>query len=312
MKKLLLVVTVILVATSFVTSTFAQKQKSKDDLFKEIATLSNTKKPEDIEKAYQLGKEFLVRFPKETSENAKKLKDFVKRYRENSFYKAFEEKRFADFFAIGKEILTDEPENVVITLNLGYGGYDTLLKSNDKSFADDSIKYAKQTLQFFEAVKLPTSFSPFNNREEATAWMYYVIGYFSTDKDLKEAAINFYKSTLYESEIKKTSQPYYVIAYYYEKIYEKMSADLNGKIAAKTIDDAQIDAQTEKINVILDQMIDAYSRAYKFGETENNPSKNEWKSRLTEVYLFRKKPEAGLDAYINSVVATPLKDPSGF
>ncbi|MEP6903892.1 MAG: hypothetical protein ABJA66_19370 [Actinomycetota bacterium] len=311
-NKMLLAAVLAIAATCFVTSTFAQKQKSKEELFKEIVTLSNTKKPEDTEKAYQLSKEFLNRFPKEKDENAQKLKKFVKGYRENSFFKAYEEKKFADVFAIGKEILADEPDNISISMNLGYAGYDAMLKSNDKSFGDDSIKYSKQTLQLFEAGKVPASFAPFSNKDEAFAWMYYVIGFFSTEKDPKESAINFYKSTLYESSIKKTAQPYYVIAFYYESVYEKMSAEFSAKSKAKTIDDAQINAETEKINIVLDQMIDAYARAYKFGEIEKNPSKDEWKKRLTEVYLFRKRPEAALDAYLNYVMATPLKDPGGF
>lgn len=312
MKKLVLVAILSLLATSFVTSIFAQKPKSKDELFKEIGTLSTTKKPEDMEKAYQLAKEFIVRFPKETSENAKKLKDFVKRYRENSFYKAFEDKKFADFFTIGKEILTDEPENIVITMNLGYGGYDAVLKSKDKSFGEDAIKYCQKTLQLLEAGNLPSSFAPFTNKEEAIAWMYYVVGYFSAEKDMKEAAINFYKSTLYESSLKKTSQPYIAIAYHYENTYEKSSGDLKAKVTAKTISDADFKTETDKINAILDQMIDAYARAFKLGEVENHPAKDEWKKRLTQIYLFRKKPEAGLEAFITYIVSTPLKDPSGF
>ena len=140
----------------------------------------------------------------------------------------------------------------------------------------------------------------------------FIIGYFTVPKDIKESASYFYKSTLYESSIKKTSQPYLVIADYYESVYETLSGDLSAKIKAKTIDDAQLKIQNEKIDIILDQMVDAYCRAYKLGEVEKNPNKDDWKKRLTQVYLFRKKPEAALEAFINYVVTTPLKDPSLF
>jgi hypothetical protein len=312
MKKIVLAAVLAVLAASFITPAFAQKQKSKEELFKDIVTFSNTKKPEDLEKAYQLTKEFLTRFPKEKDENAQKLRKFYKAYRENSFFKAAEDKKFADMFAIGKEILTDEPENVSVAMNLGYAGYDALVKTGDKSFGEESIKYARQALQLFDAAKVPASFVPFGNKDEAAAWMYYVIGYFSVDKDPKEAAVNFYKSTLYESSIKKTSQPYYIIAYYYEGVYEKMTADLKAKVQAKTIDEAQIKAENEKIDVILDQMTDAYVRAFKFGEAEKNPNAADWKKRLTAVYVFRQKPESTLNAYIDYVMTTPIKDPGKF
>ena len=234
------------------------------------------------------------------------------RYRENAFFDALEAKKFSDSFTIGKEILADQPENILVSMNLGYGGYGAVLKNNDRSFGEDAIKYSKQTLQLFEAGNLPAKFFPFTDKEESLAWMHYVVAYFSVQKDIKESAAYFYKSTLYESSIKKTSQPYLVIAEYYESLYEALSTDLNAKIKAKTIDDAQIKVANDKIDIILDQMVDAYCRAYKLGEVEKNPIKDEWKRRLTQVYLFRKKPEEALEAFINYVVTTPLKDPSLF
>lgn len=312
MKKLISVAVLTLLVTSIVTTAFAQKQKSKDEYLKEIATLSNTKKPEDLEKAYQLSKEFFVKYPKEDNENAKKLKGFIKRYRENAFFKSFEEKKYAEFYAIGKEILTEQPDNVEITMNMGYGGYDILLKTNEKTYAEDSLKYCKLTLELMEKGNVPTNFSPFTSKDEALAWMYYVIGHFSSEKDLKESAVNFYKATLYESTIKKSSQPYYVVAYYYEKVYEQAAGDLNAKVQAKTISDADYKTETEKVEKIIDRMMDAYARAYKLGEAEKNPAVTTWKQRLAQIYQYRKKTDAGLDSYITYIVSTPFADPGSF
>lgn len=312
MKKVILVAVLTFLVTSIITTVFAQKQKSKDEYFKEIAALSNTKNPEDMEKAYQLAKEFVVKFPKEDNENAKKLKNFIKGYRENAFYRAFEEKTYAKFFAFGKEIMTEQPENVEIAMNMGYGGYDILLKTNEKTYAQESLKYCKLTLDLMEKGHIPANYSPFSTKEEALAWMYYVIGYFSSDTDLKESAVNFYKSTLYESSIKKTSMPYYVIAYYFEKVYEQASTELTAKVNAKTISDADFKTENEKVGKIIDRLMDAYARAFKLGEAENNPAKDGWKQRLTQIYQYRKKTDAGLDSYITYVINTPLADPSNF
>jgi hypothetical protein len=307
MKKIFSTV-VLLILTVSATTVFAQKQKSKDELLKEIATLSNSQKTEDKEKAYQLGKEFLTRFPKE--KDAAKVRPFVKNFQKYTFLKASEDGRFADHFAIGKEILTEEPENVEIALNLGYAGYDALLKKQDKSFGDDAVKYAQLTLQLMEKGFFPSTFAPFTAKDDALAWMHYIIGYFSMEKDIKQSAASFYKSTLYETAIKKTSQPYYAIALYYEDKYEKMAKELNAK--AKTLTDAEFKAETEKVGVVIEQMMDAYARAYKIAVEEKNPAKDSWKNRLAQVYKFHKKTDAGFDSYLTYIVTTPFKDPSTF
>mgnify|MGYP002781155996 CR=1 FL=1 len=308
MKKIFSTVFVMLLTVSVSTAIYAQKEKSKDELLKEIGTLSNSQKVEDKEKAYQLGKEFLTRFPKDKS--ADKIRPFVKNFQKYRFYKASEDGRFADFFAAGKEILTEEPENVEVALNLAYGGYDALLKKQDKSFGEDAIKYAQTTLQMMEKGVFPANFAPFNTKDDALAWMYYVIGYFSMEKDGKTSASNFYKSTLYNTPIKKNSQPYYAIALYYEDRYEKMAKEIAAK--SKSLSDAEFKAETDKVSVVIEQMMDAYARAYQIAAAENNPAKDEWKARLTQIYKFHKKTDAGFDSWLTYIVTTPLKDPSGF
>ncbi|MEK7724481.1 MAG: hypothetical protein AAB336_09055 [Acidobacteriota bacterium] len=308
MKKIFSTVLLLLLTVSITTSVFAQKQKSRDELIKEIAALSNSQTPGDKDKAYELCKEFLSRFAKD--KEAAKVKSFAKNYQKFSFYKASDEGRFADFFAKGKEILTEEPENTEVALNLAYAGYDALLKKNDKSFSQDSIAYAQLTLSLLEKGLIPTNYAPFNTKEDALAWMYFIIGYFSMEKDGKTSAANFYKSTLYESPIKNTSQPYIAIAMYYEDRYEMMSKALNAKV--KTISDAEFKTETDKINVIIEQMMDAYARAYKMSEKENNPARAEWKNRLAAVYKFYKKTDAGFEPYLTYVVTTAFKDPANF
>jgi hypothetical protein len=309
MKKVFQFAVFTLLIAALAGTAVAQK-KSKDETFKEIATLTNTKKPEDSEKAYQLAKEFFAQNPKEKGDVVTKIKDWIKRYRENKFYSAIDAKDFALAFPLGKEILADEPENTSVTMLLAYGGFDALAQKQDKSYGDDALAYGKKSLELMEKGNLPSNFAPFANKEDALAWMYYIIATFTSDKNLKEAAGHYYKATLYESQIKKTSQPYYVIAYYYESLYEKLSEALKAK--AKGLSDAEFKAETEKVDKIVDQMMDAYARAYTLGTAEKNPNAAAWKDRLTQVYQYRKKTTAGLDAFITYIVSTPFVDPTGF
>lgn len=322
MKRFLCAVCFLLLTAALTDSAFAQDSiypsdktntqdnKPKDELFGKIAKLTQTKKAEDTEKAYQLGKDFVAKYGKDNDEKAKKIKDFVDKYRLSAFDKKLNENKTAEGFALGKEILAQEPENSYVTMNLAYGGYDALIKSKDKTFADESVKYAKQTLSLFEAGKLPKTFQPFKDQAEVTALMYYVIGSFLLDANLKEAAQNFYKSIQYEAQFKKNSYPYYVISFYYEKEYEKAAAAYQTKHGSKTTEDAEMKADQAKLEKLIDRMLDAYARAIKFGEAEKNASTDAWKKRFTDIYKFRHQNETGMTEYLGKVSDTPLPDPN--
>jgi len=310
MKRFARAINLLLLMLVLTFSTFAQDNKPKDELFGKIAKLTQSKKPEDAEKAYQLGKDFVAKYGKDNDDKAKKIKDFVEKYRLAAFDKKLDEGKTAEGFALGKEILAQEPENSYVTMNLAYGGYDALLKTKDKTFGDESIKYAGQTLSLFEAGKLPKSFKPFKDQAEVTALMYYIIGNFLLDANLKEAAQNFYKSVQYEAQFKKNSYPYYVISFYYEKEYEKAAAAYQTKHGNKATEDPEMKADQVKLEKLIDRMLDAYARAIKLGEVEKNASTDIWKKRFAEIYKFRHQNETGMSEYLGKVSDTPLPDPS--
>ncbi len=241
-----------------------------------------------------------------------KIKDFVEKYRTSTLNKKLDEDKTAEAFRIGKEILADEPENSYVTMNLAYGGYEALTKKKDKSFADDSINYAKKTLSLFDAGKLPKTFQPFKDQAEATALMYYVIGNFAVDTDVKKAAENFYKSLQYESKIKNTAYPYYYIAFNYEKIYEKAAKDFQAKHGSKTTEDDEYRKDNANLEKLLERMLDSYARTVKIAQAENNPTTAAWKQRYTDIYKFFKQSDAGADEYLNDIMSKPMPDPNSF
>ncbi len=306
MKKLLFAV----ILLTFVFSAFGQKQKSKDDLYKEIGTLTNTKKPDDMAKAYPLAKEFLERFGKDDKdEHVKFIRTFVTRYREHQFDVALDAKKYAEAFALGKEILAVQPDNVDVNMNLAYSGYDAMSTKGDKTYLDESLGYAKKTIQMMEAGTMPARFAPFTDKDEASAFMYFVAGNLLLDKDKKEAAHYLYKAASFESKIKNNSAVYYLIATCYEDQYAKFAAEMQAK-GDKKISDAEFEKESARVSEIIDRMLDAYARAVKRGETDKNPDAVAWKQRLTQIYKFTKKTENGLPEYINQVIATPMPDPS--
>ncbi|CAN5360631.1 hypothetical protein BH20ACI1_BH20ACI1_32040 [soil metagenome] len=310
MKKLASIFCLSLLTTALTVSAIAQKTPSKDEIFNKIAKMSQTKKAEDQEKAYQMSKDYLARYGEDKDEKVTKIKDFVEKYRASALNKKLDEGKTAEAFALGKEILAQETENSYVTMNLAYGGYEELTKKKDKSFAADSVNYANKTLSLFEAGKLPKTFQPFKDQAEATALMYYVIGSFAADDNPKEAAKNFYKSLQYESKIKNTSYPYYAIAYNYEQEYAKAAKDFEAKHGKKTVEDSEYKTDNAKLEKLLDRMLDAYARTVKVAQAENNPNTAAWKQRYNDIYKFVKQSDAGADEYLNIIMSKPMPDPT--
>ena len=300
----------LLLTAGLITTAAAQDNAKKDELFGKIAKMSQTKKSEDQDKAYQMGKDFLTQYGSSNDDQVKKIKEFVEKYRASVINKKLDEGKTAEAFAIGKEILAQEPENSYVTMNLAYGGFEALTKKKDKSFAADSVGYAKQSLNLFTAGKLPKTFQPFKDQAEATALMYYIIGSFAVDTDLKEAAENFYKSLQYESKIKNTSYPYYYIAFNYEDQYSKAAKDFEAKHGKKAIEDSEMKADNAKLEKLIERMLDAYARTVKVAQAENNSNLAAWKQRFAEVYKFVKQSDAGADEYLNSVASKPMPEPN--
>lgn len=307
---------VLLVISFLASAVVAQKQKSKDELIKELSTLLSTKKPEDNEKAYGLAKEFLRRFGKDNKDGKDKavtsVKIFVDSYRESEFYKAVDGSRIADAFVLGREILAEQPDNLVVLVNLAYSGYNSMGTKRDRTYADETIGYAKKVIPLLESGLTPKEWSPFKDRGETLAWMYYIPGFINFDKDMKEAVANIYKATTIEAPLRDSSLPYYLISAYYEDQYAALSTDLKAKVAAKTLNDADFKAANERVERSIELMMDAYARAYKKGEAEKNPNAGQWKDRLTQIYKFTKKTEEGLPEFITYVLTKPLPDPSKF
>ena len=291
-------------------SAFAQKVETEGEMFAKISRLTQTKKVDDQEKAYKLGKIFLQKFGTGNSPEVKKIKDFVANYEMVALGKMVEEDKTAEAFTFGKQVLITNPDNSHTTMVLAYAGYQALVKKQDKTFSKDSIFYAQMTLRLFAENKLPQTFLPFENQTVATALMYYIIGNFSIDNDMNEAANNFYKAVQLESKIKAEAKPYYIIALNYHTIYWKLAADFESKYPSGTTETDASRAANEKLEKLLNRMMDAYARAIKLGEAQKLPDAANWKTIFSQIYIGFNQSEAGMNEYLDKILTTPMQDPS--
>jgi len=302
----------ILFLTSFFSfAAFAQKVETEGELFDRISKLTQTKKADDEAKAYELGKTFMAKFGKNDGEQVTKVREFMGNYQVSFASRKVEEGKTAEAFAFGKEVLAQNPDNAHLAMTLAYAGYQAFAAKKDKSFSQDSLMFAKKTIQLFEEKKLPANFQPFNDQDEATAMMYYVIGNFSVDSNLKDAAQNFYKALQYNTKVKNNSYPYYIIAFNYEKEFEKAAKEFDAKYATSTSANADAMKVAEaRLEKLMNNMQDAYARAIKIGEAENAPKVGDWKKRYEQIYEFIKGSSAGSAEFLANVLTTPLPDPN--
>ncbi len=309
MKFKLAVVAVIAAFVIFAPAAMAQKEKSKADLFKEIVKLSQSKKDADKDKAYELSKEYVTRFGAEDDADLIKVRDFAGKYRTFSFFEAIKKTQRDQAFAIGREMLKDDPDNLSVMMNLAFEGYADTAKWADAAFANEVVGYSRRSIELLEADKVKeNNFEPFTDKNAALGYLNFYIGHFNIEKDKKVSAASFYRSTQVEGPLKEASAPYIGIADYYEDMYRKFSTELNVK--RSSMSDVEIDVATARNNKIVDAMLDAYARGIKRAEAEKHPQAAAWKERLGQIYNYRKKSAAGLAEYLAGVDKTPMPNPA--
>ncbi|MBL8181805.1 MAG: hypothetical protein JNL64_09320 [Blastocatellia bacterium] len=275
---------------------FGQKQKSKNDLLKELSVLLKSNTPEDDAKSYVIAKEYISRFGEEKDENTTKVKKFAEDYRQSSFLKAVDAKKIADAESFGKEILAVQPENTAVVINLAYAAFNATA-AGDKAYAPMVVTYSKRAIELIEAGKLPPNFSPFTAKDDTLAWLNYFNASALQSTDLKSAAGYMWKATKYESNIRKTIEPFFFVAYYYEQVYEKLTKE---------------NADKARIEKCVDLMLDAYARSVRMAETTKDPKLNEAKSRFEQIYKFRKGTDQLMKEFIDITLSAPMPDPTSF
>lgn len=239
-----------------------------------------------------------------------------------------------EIYAAGREILAIDPDNVNILVPLGIAGLDQAYKNNMK-FADDAIRYARIAQGKLKAGAAATK----KNKagvDTYGAWKYE----FTKDQALDELAYSVAHLTFYAKKDQKSALPlFYEIAQgtgrykddprVYQAIGIHFAAEvlrLNQEIAkliseqkAKATDEEKLAMEPkikETIGVLngtAERAMEYYSRAYKLAKSDT-PAAKTYKDQLykdlTILYEGRFNKKDGLDAYISSVTAKPLPNPT--
>ena len=265
----------------------------------------------DQAKAYEAAKKYLACTTEDTA-ITQYLKKFVgayeKEFRKVRLSQLFNEKKYPEAFALGKEILADEPDNLKVLIDLGYGGYIAATAKNT-TFNADAINYSKKAIQLIESGKTLDNWQPFSSKDEALAYLNYSIGVLTLPQDPASALSYLIKAAQFESNLKKLPYAYaYIAAAYESGPYAKQSADYKRLYEGKD-ETPESKLALANINQIVDRMVDAYARAVAAAGSDPKfqAAKPEWVEGLTTWYKYRHdKSDAGMNEMVAGILSKPL------
>ena len=288
--------------------------EGKNALYKVF--LDNLKTDQD--KAYEAAKKYLACPAGDTVDEGQQkiidyVKNFVRKYEDATKKIRFRtllynDKKYPEAYALGKEILAAEPDNLKVLVDLGANGY-LVGPLNNASLSAEALEYAKKALQQLDAGKTVDNWEPLASKDVAVAYLNYTVGALSLATDPANALKNLLKAAQFETPLKKSPYTYAYIAGAYETgPYAKMSNDYKTMYSGKD-ETPESKLALANINQIVDRMIDGYARAVALAGNDANFSqpKAVWNESLTTWYKYRNNnATTGMDQLVAGILSKPL------
>jgi len=273
---------------------------------------------DDQPKAFEAAKKYLAcPAAAEVTPEQQKIIDYLKKWatayedgmKKITFTKTlYTDKNYPEAYKLGKEILTAEPDNLKILVDLGANGY-VVAPLKNQQLNTESLEYARKALAMIESGKSVEDWSPLANKDAALAYLNFTIGALTLEKEPVTALKNLIKSAQYETPLKKSPYTYaYIGAAYETGPYANLSAEYKTKFSGQT-ETPESKLALANVNQIVERMIDGYARAVALAGSDAafTQQKAIWLESLTTWYKYlHNNSDAGMTEYIASVVAKPL------
>jgi len=262
--------------------------------------------------AYPAARDYLAKYSKDKDQYVDYIQKWIVVYerdeRKRNLPGLINEKKFAEAYATGAKILADEPGYLRAQIDLGYAGYLAASSKND-SFNTTALDYARKAIQAIESGKQPTEWAPFKGKDDTLAYLNYAVGYLILKTEPDNSINSLLRAAQYDSEIKKTPSTYYFLAAAYESgPYKTLSTAYQEKYAGKP-ETPESKAALEKLNTVMDRIVDAYARAIAAAGTDpkTEQSRKEWTAAMANYYKFRHDgSDVGMTEFINAALQKPL------
>lgn len=262
--------------------------------------------------AYQAARDYLTRYQKDKDQYIDYLQKWVLAYerddRKRKLGGLINEKNWAEAYKTGSRILADEPDNLRAQIDLGYAGY-LAASSKDESHNTEALTYARKAITAIESGKTPSEWTPFKGKDDTLAYLNYAVGFLTLKTAPDQAIDSLLKAAQYDSDIRKTASTYYFLAVAYEAgPYKTLSAAYQTNFANKP-ESPESKAALDKLNVVMDRIIDSYARAIATAGTDpkTEASRKDWTTAMSTYYKFRHDgSDAGMTEFISSSLQKPL------
>src|SRR5215213_5735016 len=280
---------------SFLKNLKADQAKAYDDAKKYLACPASGEVTEAQQKIVDYLKTFVGKYEKETKKIL--FRDLL-----------YNKQKYAEAYALGKEILAAEPDNLQVLVDLGTNAY-LLPPLKNAALTAEGLGYAQKALAALDSGKTLEKWDPLGSKDVAVSYLNYSIGTLTLEKDPGGTLKNLIKSAQFETPLKKSPYTYAYIAGAYETgPYAKMSEEYKTCCSGK---DETPDSKLmlANINQIVDRMIDAYARAVALAGTDTKfaQDKTGWNESLTTWYKYRNSNKTdSMDQLVAGVLTKPL------
>jgi murein DD-endopeptidase MepM/ murein hydrolase activator NlpD len=218
-------------------------------------------------------------------------------------------KKIAQRCNVSPEEVSRLNNNVAVDNPLPVGQTIKLPPAAANTFTAESLANARKAIQAIESGKAPSEWTPYKGKDDTLAHLYYAMASLNLRTAPEQSIDALLKAASFNSELKKSASTYFYLAYAYETgPYRVLSTAYQQQFADKP-ETPQSKAALEKLNIVIDRMIDAYARAVAAAGTDAKvqQAKAGWMATLTNYYKFRNGgSDAGLQELIAGVLSKPL------
>ena len=273
---------------------------------------------DDQPKAFDAAKKYLACPAGQETPETQKILDYLKKWstayeegmKKVTFTKTlYTDKNYPEAYKLGREILTAEPDNLKVLVDLGANGY-VVAPLKNPQLNTESLEHARKALQLIESGKTVEDWSPLANKEAALAYLNFTIGTLTLEKEPANALKNLIKAAQFETPLKKSPYAYaYIAAAYETGSYATMSEEYK-KLHGGKDETPESKLMLANINQIVERMIDGYARAVALAGTDPQYEKQKavWMESLNTwfKYLNPNDTGTGLNTLIAGILSKPL------
>jgi hypothetical protein len=235
---------------------------------------------------------------------AKALKTFKEKYEAlkatqsvaSQFEAAVKANNAAETMRLGRQIVAATPDNTIVWIYMANTGL------SDPNLLNESSQAAKKAIELIEAGK-PFTPAYKNSKDLALASLTYITAKATAKTAPVDSIPLFIKAAKYNSDMQKNALLYNELAAAHGERVAKLTADYQQYIGKPETTESKL--VLANLNQAIDLQIDALARATALADAANKPALME---RLTELYKFRNKSDAGLDGLLAGVLAKPVPD----